>query len=298
MIGKGGAGGQKTCAVVFPFDLFGSRGAGAGAELLADALREMLADNRRERVPTRARAYRGKLTLDEVAFDTLQAYQGWGEAGRAAARRALASGEFLLWLAGNHLGVLPVYEELRPEDLVVQLDAHLDVYHLSDCTAELSHGNFLLHSAAPLPRLVNVGHRELLLTPDHVGRYYERTFPASDLAIDPGPALAYLRAAAMAAPRVFLDIDCDAFDRAYFPGAAHPVPFGLSPAFALRILDALGAERLAGLALSEFDPARDEGDHSLATLLWLIEFVLLARYERPRRDGRKALDTPAGNDPR
>src|SRR5262245_10675056 len=107
MSGKRGASGRKTGAVVFPFDLFGSRGAGVGAELLADALREMLADNRRETVPTRARAYRGKLHLEEHAFDTLAAYQGWREAGRAAARRLLAGGDFLLWLAGNHLGVLP-----------------------------------------------------------------------------------------------------------------------------------------------------------------------------------------------
>ena len=41
---------MKTCAVFFPFDLFGSGGAGAGVDLLADELREILADNRRERV--------------------------------------------------------------------------------------------------------------------------------------------------------------------------------------------------------------------------------------------------------
>ena len=52
---------MKTTAVCFPFDLFGSPGAGAGAELLADELREMLADNRRERVPTRALAYQDQV---------------------------------------------------------------------------------------------------------------------------------------------------------------------------------------------------------------------------------------------
>jgi len=48
--------GPRATAVVFPFDLFGSAGAAAGAELLADELREILADNRRETVTTRARA--------------------------------------------------------------------------------------------------------------------------------------------------------------------------------------------------------------------------------------------------
>src|SRR5262249_24633689 len=51
----------KTAALFFPFDLFGSPGAGKGAELLADAFREMLADNQREQVPTRARAYQHRV---------------------------------------------------------------------------------------------------------------------------------------------------------------------------------------------------------------------------------------------
>ena len=44
--------------------------------------------------------------------------------------------------------------------LVIQLDGHLDIYNLADCTPELSHGNFLLHAEAPLPAVVNVGHRD------------------------------------------------------------------------------------------------------------------------------------------
>lgn len=51
------AGPRRTSVVVFPFDCFGGSGAGAGAELIADELREIVADNRREMVPTRADAY-------------------------------------------------------------------------------------------------------------------------------------------------------------------------------------------------------------------------------------------------
>jgi arginase family enzyme len=276
----------STTAVFFPFDLFGSRGAGAGAELLADALRELLADNRRERVPTRARAYRGQLRLRELPFETLDDYRSWRTRARRVVRTVWARRDFLLWVSGNHLGALPVYDELsrQPEGtLVVQLDAHLDVYHLTDCTEELSHGNFLLHCAGPLPELVNLGHRELLLPPEHVARYYRTTFPASDLAIDPGPALTHLRRAARKARRIFLDLDCDVFDRAFFPATANPVPFGLSPALVLRLLQAVWSDRVIGLAVSEFDPARDLGDHCLATLMWLLEYLLLKRYEEPAR---------------
>jgi arginase family enzyme len=272
----------KARAVFFPFDLFGSPGTGAGAQLLADACREMLADNRREQVPTRARAYQRRVRLDELTFETVPAYQDWRASGRKAARTVLANNDWLFWIAGNHLGVLPVYEELATlgkDTLVVQLDAHLDVYNLTDCTSALSHGNFLLHCSAPLPTIVNLGHRELLLRHDYVARYYRRTFPAAALAIDPEPAVAYLREVSTAAARVFIDLDCDVFDPAYFPALAHPLPLGLSPHLVLRLLDAAWSEHVIGVAFSEFDPARDQGDRSLSTLVWLFEYLLLRRFE-------------------
>jgi agmatinase len=271
----------KTSASFFPFDLFGSGGTRAGAELLADGFREMLADNRREKVPTRARAYAGKVRLTEFTFDRPDDYQGWRDTARQAIHTAFDRGDFLLWVAGNHLGALPIFDELAGSDtLVIQFDAHLDIYHLSDCTEELSHGNFLKHCAGPLPRLVNVGHRDLLLRPDYVGAYFHRTFSAAELAIDPGAACTEIASLCAGASRVFLDLDCDVFDPAYFPGSAHPQPLGISPQLFLRVLDAAWSERVTGLAISEFDPARDVADRSLATLLWLMEYVLLRRYER------------------
>ncbi len=274
---------MKTRALFFPFDLFGSSGSSAGVELLADALQEMLADNRREKMPTRARAYSSRVRFEEFVLETLADYQDWRDQARRAIRPVLDSGDFLLWVTGNHLGALPVYDELARAStppLVVQLDAHLDVYNLSDCTAELSHGNFLLHCSGPLPPLINLGQRELLLRPEYVTRYFQRTFSAAELSLDPEPALRTVAAAAAAAPRVFLDLDCDVFDPAYFPAVTGQQPFGLSPHFVLRVLAAIGRSRLAGLALSEFNPAHDSRDRSLATLMWLLEYVLLWLYEK------------------
>jgi arginase family enzyme len=273
---------MKTNAIFFPFDLFGSGGAGAGAVLLADELREVLADNRRESVPTRARAYTPHVRLREHTFEKLADYADWRRQGRQATRQALRPGDFLVWVTGNHLGALPVYDELGAAGdavLVVQLDAHLDIHHFRDCTAEPSHGNFLLHCAGPLPTLINVGHRDLLLPAEYVGRYYRQTFAAADLARDPVPALTGLRQAAASAERVYLDIDCDVFDPAYFPAVSQPVPFGLSPQQVLALLDAAWTPRTAGVLLSEFDPGRDRNDQSLATLVWLLEYLLLRRYE-------------------
>jgi arginase family enzyme len=271
----------KTTAIFFPFDLFGSAGTGAGAELLADAFREMLADNKREQVPTRARAYQDQVRVREFSFETLASYQDWRDQGRRAVRQALRGGHAFFWVTGNHLGTLPVYEELgsRAGSLVVQLDAHLDIYNLTDCTAELSHGNFLLHSDGPLPAIVNVGHRELLLRPEHIRKYYHAAFSAAEVAVQPEKALDRVGEAAREAEQVFIDIDCDVFDPAFFPAVAHPLPFGLSPQLVLRFLDAAWSERVVGVALSEFDPGRDRNDQSLSALVWFVEYLLLKRYE-------------------
>src|SRR5262249_43908525 len=133
----------KTAVIIFPFDLFGSAGTGQGAELLADALTEMLRDNEREKVPTRAGAYQSQVRLRELDCDTLATYQNWRDRASRAARAALRKKEFLLWISGNHLGVLPVLDELDRKTLVIQFDAHLDIYNLTDCQTELSHGNYL-----------------------------------------------------------------------------------------------------------------------------------------------------------
>ncbi len=272
---------MKTSALFFPFDLFGHSGARNGALLLADAFQEMLADAQREQKPTRSAAYASQVRFQEFTLDTAAAYENWRQSARTALRSAWKRGDFLFWITGNHLGVLPAYDELaqRRDVVVVQFDAHLDIYHLSDCTSELSHGNFLLHVDGPLPPIMNLGHRELVLTPKYIARHYRRTFAAADLALDPEPALIAVREACADAQAVFLDLDCDVFDPAYFPAIPQPVPLGLSPQLFLRFLEAVWSPRLLGLAISEFDPARDHHDQSLLTLMWLIEYILLRRHE-------------------
>jgi arginase family enzyme len=140
---------MKTTVVVFPFDLLGSGGTAEGATLLADAVREMLADNRRERVPTRADCYTSQVRLRELSFETLSTFADWRKQGLHTAQQVLRGGHFLVWITGNHLGALPCYDALAgwEDTLVVQLDAHLDVHNFHDCTSKLSHGNFLLHCA-------------------------------------------------------------------------------------------------------------------------------------------------------
>jgi arginase family enzyme len=82
------------------------------------------------------------------------------------------------------------------------------------------------------------------------------------------------------AGRVVIDLDCDVLDPAFFPATAQPLPFGLTPLALLRVLDTVWSERVAAVAVSEFTPARDRNDQSLGLLVWLLEYLLLRRYER------------------
>lgn len=270
---------MRSTAVVFPFDLFGSAGTGAGAQLLGDAVREIIDDTARETRPARADAFRGKLKVREVAFETPAQVADWRKRGRHLARQVLRAGDFLLWLGGNHLGVLPVFEELPAGTLVVQFDAHLDVYAFHDTTRELSHGNFLRHLPNPGPRVVTVGHRDLFHTPAQVAEFFAAAYSAEAVAGDIERVAGELRAAAEPAERVWIDLDSDAIDPAYLPGVQQPLPFGLTPPVFLKLLGAVWSDKVIGMSVSEFDPGRDVRDTSLNLLGWLIEWVLLKRHE-------------------
>jgi arginase family enzyme len=270
---------MRSTVTVFPFDLFGSSGTGAGAQLLGDAVREILDDTAKESRPIRGDCLRGNLRVKELAFETLDQVTEWRKRGRQAARQALKAGDFLVWLAGNHLGVLPAFEELSPGTLVVQFDAHLDVYEFHDTIRELSHGNFLKHLPAERPRFVNVGHRDLFQTAGQIAEFFDATFSAEEVATDPDRVAAELGQRSQAADRVWIDLDCDAFDPAYLPAVQQPLPFGLGPPVFLKLLAAVWSDKVLGVSVSEFDPGRDVRDTGLNLLGWLLERVLLKKHE-------------------
>ena len=264
-------------AVVFPFDHFGHAGTGAGALLLGDVLREAIDDAAEEPERVRPQAYADQLDLAEFDFPTPKEVASWRATGRAAARDCLKSGDFTLWLAGNHLGVLPIYDELTAADLVIQLDAHLDCYDLAGTLDSLSHGNFLRAIKPPRSKILAIGHRDLFLPPERVAQWVADAIPARDCHRDFGAVADTTRERVAKARKVWLDLDVDALDPAFAPGVQAPQPFGLTPAHLLAVGDAIGIGRLAGVSVSEFDPGRDRGDATLRLLAWWLEFLLLAR---------------------
>ncbi|MFO0935399.1 MAG: arginase family protein [Gemmataceae bacterium] len=266
-------------AIAFPFDLFGNAGTGAGASLLADILREIIEDTEQETRPTRADAYRGRIEISEFAFETLSQISSWRETGTKAVRKCIKDHAFSLWLSGNHLGVLPVYETLGPGDLIIQFDAHLDLFNLHDTSDELSHGNFLRH-AESLPKLVNLGHRNLLIAEKEIAKYYTETISAAELHANPVLAVKRLDPLIASAKRVWIDLDCDAIDPAFCPAVHQRTPFGLAPLALLNIVESIWSDKIIGASISEFDPGRDVNEASLNLLGWWVEWLCLKASER------------------
>ncbi len=238
---RNGADCVKTSAIFFPFDLFGSGGTRAGAELLADAVREMLADNRREKMPTRAAAYAGQGPGPRgCAFDTHRATTATGAEGhgkrhgQALDRRRLPP-----------LGHRQPSRRARPSTtscralgdvLVVQFDAHLDIYHLTDCTEgavarQLPHARVPARCRAWLTSAIAICCCDPIMSPaistatsrPGTWRLIRRRRSRRLRSLPPPP------------PRVFLDLDCDVFDPAYFPGVGPSAAVRPEPRAALAL---------------------------------------------------------------
>ena len=270
---------MKTTIFVCPFAQFGNPGTQRGAELLGDAVRELLDDNRHERRPTRSGVYQEHVHIKELALDTPAQYDGWRTKARVAAKDALDAGEFLIWIGGNHLSVMPLYEELgaRDRSLIVQFDAHLDIYHHDDTKQDLSHGNFIRYLPEPRPEIVNIGHRDQFLRTEEIHEHFAAAVGAITLGND--GIEKKLAAGIRRASRVAIDIDWDVLDPAYFPAVDDALPFGLTSQQLLRHMHAVWNDKTCSVAFSEFNPSRDNNDRSLQLAIWLVEQALLWKYE-------------------
>ena len=121
----------------------------------------------------------------------------------------------------------------------------------------------------------NVGHRDLFLTSNEIAETFEGVYSAEEIALDSDRVAVELQAKVAGAKRVWIDLDCDAFDPAALPAVQQPLPFGLLPAVMLKLLNAVWSEKVVGFSVSEFDPGRDVRDVGLNLLGWLLEYVLL-----------------------
>lgn len=260
---------------VFPWDQFGGAGTSQGAAALASVVWEIRRDAQREQQPCRTHTLRDRLHIQELAFTHPRSCRTWRARGRRWFRQTLQRHAFILWLGGNHLSVLPVLEELPPQTLVLQFDAHLDIHDFDDTWDTLSHGNYWRFLPEPRPSAIHLGHRDLFVLPEQAQGFFCAVYSALDITTRGPDVAAELQKQVSRAPRVWIDIDVDVFDPSLCPAVQHPLPFGLTGATFWSLWQAVWSEKVLGVSLSEFDPGRDVRDQSLHMLGWFMEYLLL-----------------------
>ena len=266
---------------VFPFDQFGSAGTSQGAMALADITREIRRESRREQQPCRTQALKGRLHIQEMAFTRPRHYRYWRERGKRWFRQSLQRYPFILWIGGNHLSVLPVLEQMPPQTLILQFDAHLDVHNFDDTFDTLSHGNYWRFLTEPRPQVVHLGHRDLFVLAEEARHFFTTVYSAIDIAVRLPEVTAELQQRVLQASRVWIDIDVDVFDPSVCPAVQHPLPFGLTATTFWPLWQAIWNDKVLGVSVSEFDPGRDVRDQSLHMLGWFLEHLLLQAVQRP-----------------
>jgi len=182
---------------------------------------------------------------------------------REFAEKIFRAGKIPFFAGGDHAVTVPVVEALSglgQPVYIVQLDAHPDLYpdyagsrDSHACTAtrllEMEH----------VASVTQLGIRTLNpIQAQQAERFGERLrmFHARELP-GPFPPLAHIPRGA----RVYVTVDLDAFDPAYAPGVAHPVPGGFRPRQALDFLQLVGWE-LVGMDAVEVNPELDLNDRT------------------------------------
>ena len=281
--------------VFWPFALFGNPGGEAGVEMLHEALVASLEEAALE--PTsRQHALARDAEVELRPFLDEEAFVGWrAEIGREF-KASLGRGEFPVFVGGNHLTALPVYQAYADMDArvcIVSFDAHLDAYALAGAQETVHHGNFLLHLArGPRLSIVNVGHRDLILGPERVREFFDRDWPVEAIAARPLEALlGELRDHLAGHDLVHVDIDVDVLDPSVLRAVGTPMPCGLSTQQLLAILAGIWSPKIAGVTLSEFNGALDADGSGRHVVAFLLEWLLLKRTEslaKPRATKRRS----------
>lgn len=186
----------------------------------------------------------------------------------AKAAEVLGRGQALFVAGGDHGITIPLgtaTEVVGEQIHVVQLDAHPDLYpeYRGDRWSHACVAARLLEMEH-VATVTQIGVRTLNHAQAEVARRYPGRLAiveARDVGggsiLESGDLPDILRPGA----KVWLTVDLDAFDPAFAPGVAHPVPGGLTPRQAIELIQESGWNIL-GMDVVECLPERDEGDRT------------------------------------
>lgn len=190
----------------------------------------------------------------------------------------------MLYMGGDHTittGVLRAIAPLHPELQILHIDAHCDTWkdHFGD---PLGHGTWVrnvIEEGLVQPfRVVQVGIRSPVdpETREWLSVRGGMVYSARDALRH--PAQAVLRHIDRQKP-LYVSFDIDALDPSYAPGTGTPEIGGLTPHYALELIEALAAYNVVGMDLVEVSPDHDRSEITAlagATLLWTMACAIQA----------------------
>ncbi|GAK58380.1 agmatinase [Candidatus Vecturithrix granuli] len=186
----------------------------------------------------------------------------------------LSSEKKVLALGGEHLISLPVaaaYAESYPDLKLIHLDAHADLRE--DYLGEKYSHATVIRRISEIIGTENIyqfgirsGTREEFAFGDQATHFYPFSL---------NPAIIQTVVEQLQGSPVYLTLDLDVLDPAYFPGTGTPEPGGVSFQELLQALLLFEQLKLVGADIVELCPAYDRSDVSTITAIKLVRELLL-----------------------
>lgn len=201
----------------------------------------------------------------DIAFD--DASDPWDLIERDV-ERALASGDPLISLGGDHAITHPIMRAVRrrhPRLTILHIDAHADIYHAYQGNPRSHASPFARIMEERLAdRLIQVGLRTVN---DHHREQFERfgvevieaMRVRQDLRLD------------IATP-VYISIDLDGLDPAYAPGVSHREPGGLSTRQVIDLIQSI-EQLIVAADIVEYNPRCDISDMTATVAAKLLKEI-------------------------
>ena len=190
-----------------------------------------------------------------------------------AVTKILTTEKKLLAIGGEHLITLPLFNAIKKvhsEFTMLQLDAHADL-RTSYTGSEFSHASVMqLCLKAGLKKLIQVGIRSMTKEEQEL-RHTSNLIKTADYVEEVENHLTN-------GEKVYLTVDVDFFDPAYFPATGTPEAGGASFADFIKLIKILRKKNIniIGADIVEFAPEIDHSKISSAFATKLVRELLLA----------------------
>lgn len=201
----------------------------------------------------------------DIAFDDDR--DPW-EVIERAVERALAPGDPLICLGGDHAITHPVMRAVRRRHAkltILHIDAHPDIYHSYQ-------GNSRSHTS-PFARIMEEGLADRLIQVGlrTINDHHREQFRRFDVEVIEASRCSEPLHLDIATP-VYISMDIDGLDPAYAPGVSHREPGGLSPRQVIDLIQRLD-QPIVAADIVEYNPRRDISDLTATVAAKLLKEI-------------------------